>query len=325
MKLLFIAPIFFNYEKKIKKVLQSQYSDVIFRSEIPFNSSFIYYALRRINKSLAHFFLLRYNQQLLKLIEKKNIDRIFIIRGFGLDEFFFKNLKLTRKDLKIFHYQWDSLKIFPNGEMISKYADYNFSFDLEDVNSNKQFKHLPLFYSESVSKSCLKNSTQEQEIDILFIGSYHSSRNKIVAKVHSICKKEGFKFRSHIYMPFFSYVRTLLTTNNVNFKDVSFRKISYKRYQEILDKTKVVLDIPYAQQKGATMRTIETLSKGKKLVTTNTMLESELFYSSDNIQFWNTDDDLNLRPLISSDFDHSKDKWLFSIEEWLIEIGILKI
>lgn len=322
MKLLFIAPIFFDYEIKIKKVLQSQYTDVIFRSEIPFNSTYIYYALRRINKSLARFFLFRYNNQLLKLIERENIDRIFIIRGFGLEEFFFKNLKISRKDLKIFHYQWDSLKIFPNGEMISKYADYNFSFDLDDVNSNKRFKHLPLFYSESAKKSQANNP---QEIDVLFIGSYHSSRNEIVAKVHSACKKEGLKFKSHIYMPFFSYVRTLLTENNVNFKDISFRKVSYKSYQEMLDKTKVVLDIPYAQQKGATMRTIETLSKGKKLVTTNTMLEVELFYSSENIQFWNVDDDLNLKPIICSNFDHSKDNYLFNIEEWLKQIGVLEL
>lgn len=323
MTLLLIAPIFFDYEIKIQKALQSQYDKVIFKAEIPFNSSFIYYALRRFNKSLAHYFLLRYNKQLLKLIEKERIDKIFIIRGFGLDESFFKNVRLSIKEIKIFHYQWDSLKIFPNGKMISKYADYNFSFDLEDVNSNKEFKHLPLFYSLSHNEKYSKNIVQE--VDILFIGSYHSSRNEIVAKVHIACKKQGLIFKSHIYMPLFSYLRALLTKNSVNFKEVSFRKISYKSYQEMLDKTKVVLDIPYAQQKGATMRTIETLSKGKKLLTTNNMLKSELFYSTKNIQIWNINDELNIKEIISSDFDHSKDKYLYSIDKWLKQIGILNI
>jgi hypothetical protein len=321
MKLLLIAPIFFDYEVKIQKALQSQYHKVIFRAEIPFNSSFIYYALRRLSKSTAYFFLLRYNKQLLKLIENEKIDKIFIIRGFGLDESFFNNVRLGRKNIKIYHYQWDSLKIFPNGKMISKYADYNFSFDLEDVNSNKRFKHLPLFYLSSENKKYSKNNISK--VDLLFIGSFHSSRNEIVTKADTACKKQGLVFKSHIYMPFFSYLRALLTNNSVNFKDVSFRKISYNKYEEMLDKTKVVLDIPYAQQKGATMRTIETLSKGKKLVSTNKMLQSELFYSFNNIHIWNIDDELDLKGIISSDFDHSKDKYLYSLDEWLKQIGVL--
>ncbi len=325
MKLLFISPIFFDYEKKIKKVLESQYSNVIFKSEIPFNSTFIYYALKRINKSVAHFFLMRYNHQLLELIQQEKIDRIFIIRGFGLNENFFRSLKSIRRDIHIFHYQWDSLSIVPNGEMISRYANYNYSFDLKDTISNIQFKHLPLFYTENKPKESALSKKDAQEIDLLFIGSYHSSRNEIVAKAHVACEKHGLKFKSHIYMPFFSYLRNILTTNDVNFKDISFKKIPYKKYQSMLDHTKVVLDIPYSTQTGATMRTIETLSKGKKLVSTNNMLESELFYSSDNIQFWNTHDELKLTSLISSDFDHSKDKYLFNIEEWLIQIGVLKI
>ena len=43
MNILFIAPIYFGYEKAITADLRSRNNNVIFRSEVPFNSAVRFY------------------------------------------------------------------------------------------------------------------------------------------------------------------------------------------------------------------------------------------------------------------------------------------
>jgi len=322
MKILFIAPIFFDYEKIIKKSLELHYEKVIFKNEVPFNSSVKFYAVKRLSNFLAQKAIDNYNEELLGIIKDENIKQIFIIRGVGLNENFFKGIRLSKQKVKIYHYQWDSFSIVPNGKMIGGYADYNFSFDLKDTQINSRFKHLPLFFIGENPKAKAVPVNFTQDIDILFVGSYHSERHKVAAKVNSYCEMHGLSFRSHIYIPVYSYVRDRLTTKKINRKDVSFKKLSHDKYHELIVRSKVILDLPYASQNGSTMRTIESLSFGRKLVSTNKMLKNENFYSSDNVVIWNSNEELNIDRLLNTKFDHSKDSYLLSIEEWLHAIGI---
>ena len=61
LNLLFIAPKFFNYEKRIIDELTPFYNEIIFKTEIPFQSSFLFYALKRLSKKAAEFSLSNYN------------------------------------------------------------------------------------------------------------------------------------------------------------------------------------------------------------------------------------------------------------------------
>jgi hypothetical protein len=318
LNLLFIAPKFFSYENRIIEELTPFYNDIIFKTEIPFQSSFLFYAMKRFSKKGAEFSLTNYNKKLIKLIEEKKIDRVFIIRGFGLNEEFLKSIKEINPKILVFHYQWDSFDIVPNALLISNYSDYNFSFDLNDVNNNVKFQHLPLF-------SLLKNTNQNEIIrnDIVFIGTYHSNRINISKRIKVYCEQNNLKYFDYLYMPFLSYIRNNLQNKNINFSEIKLKKLSYNQYTKLLLSAKIIVDSPYEKQFGATMRTIETLSLRKKLISTNKLLVKEKFYSPSNILILNNNDDFNIDSLLQSDFDNSKNQEILSLRDWLKRMQII--
>lgn len=323
MNILFIAPIFFDYEKIIKKILSSRYENVVFRSEVPFNSSVLFYALRRLSPKLAEKSLDIYAKQLLQVVDRDKIDKIFIIRGYGIRAEFLTLVREIFPQIEIINYQWDSLHNNPNGLILSQYAHKNYSFDLSDVVNNPQFIHLPLFYTwESLGDNRVLPDRFEKDIELLFVGGYHSKRLEIIELARKECERQGFKMVSHLYLPWGSYLRDRLTTKEIDRRNVSFKKISRTKYYELLCRTQMVLDIQSATQTGATIRTFETLSVGRKLISTNKMLKNEKFFSPSNIKIWTPDEPLDIEDLLKTPFDNSENNEILNINQWLERIGI---
>lgn len=323
MNILFIAPIYFDYEKAITADLKSRYSKVIFRSEVPFNSAVRFYALRRLLPKMAEKAQIRYTKQLLEVIKREKIDRIFILRGYGITEEFLSKVCSQYPLIEIINYQWDSIQNNPNGLMISKYAHKNYSFDLRDTENYPQFTHLPLFYTwESLGEKKKDPDGLRKDIDLLFIGGYHSKRHLIVEKAREDCEKRGKKMVSHVYLPIGSYLRDRLTTKEISKQGISFRKISRQKYYDLLCRSRIVLDIQSVTQTGATIRTFETLSLGRKLVSTNEMLKQENFFISDNIMLWNPERELDIEKLLTTPFNHEKDEFILTVRQWLNKMGI---
>lgn len=321
MNILFIGPKFYGYEKAIKEILDSRHEKVLFRDEIPYNLSICYNALKRISKTVAEIVAEKYNIDISNLIIKEKIDTVFIVRGNILSESCLMSIRRNNPNIKLINYQWDSINNNPNGLLISKYADVNYSFDLADVAKyDGVFQHLPLFYSwESVSDKVIN---KQPASDIFFLGSYHSKRHEIVKELRRQCQSVGLILRAHIYIPRFVYYRKRIIGEKLQRSDVSFRPMSRQDYFHAINNTNIVLDINSPTQTGATMRTIETLSLGRKLISTNMMVRNECFYKAGNIFFWDGSRKLDLKQIIQSSFDHTSDDQILSLTEWLKRIGL---
>ena len=70
------------------------------------------------------------------------------------------------------------------------------------------------------------------------------------------------------------------------------------------------------------MRTIETLSMKKKLLSTNQKLKDEKFYTTSNIKIWDLNCDLDFKSLLLFEFDNSKESNILKVDEWLSAIGL---
>ena len=62
-----------------------------------------------------------------------------------------------------------------------------------------------------------------------------------------------------------------------------FDSLGMKEVNDIISRSKAIIDCPLPNQNGLTMRTFETLALGKKLITTNKNIVYYDFYSSNNI------------------------------------------
>jgi hypothetical protein len=324
MNILLIAPPYFNYEKYILSALKERYKKVIFAYKmyimewVPLHNK-----LYKIFPSITQKMIENYNQLLIDIVLSEQIDRILIIRGDNLLPMFFEKIKCKRSSIEIIHYQWDSLSINPFGLMIRNYADRNYSFDIVDCDTYPEFSYLPLFYTwPDADKINLSPDAVTQDIDLLFLGSSHSNRVAIVSRVEQDMEKNGIRFLGYIYSSLKEILYSVFMFKSIMFKNVHIKKVSRKDYYRLLCRSKVVLDIPWSKQAGATIRTIEALSLGRKVVSTNTMLKREAFFSEKNIQIWDPNTPLDISKLLISEFDHSLDSEILSLSQWLLKMGI---
>ena len=78
----------------------------------------------------------------------------------------------------------------------------------------------------------------------------------------------------------------------------------------------MVFDVPNKNQVGATMRTIESLSVRKKILTTNTNVLNECFYRKENFCIWPNDDSAVLG-FMNGDFKEDSYNLINSLDTWL--------
>lgn len=310
--ILFIAPKYFNYHIQIAKELKVLGANVYFFQEK--KETIIYRILR--NFSPAGFKI--YNRLYEKIIEQKinklRIEYFFLIRGEHISNKFIRKILQKNKNCKSIYYQWDSFENNPNG--LNIYHNFNkcFSFDRIDCANIIEFKYLPLFYIEEYKK--LRDYTNHTLYDILFIGTFHDTRYDQLQNFEFFCKNNELKLKFHLYLPAIRYLKFIIL-NRRFLKKISFNKLSEIEVINLVSQSKGILDLPNTYQQGMTIRAIEALAAGKKLITTSTSIIQEDFYSKDVVLQLD-----NCR--LTSDFLDSSDQAdldkLKSLNQWITKI-----
>lgn len=272
MKICLIAPTSYNYYKDMISTLEKRKCQVKYIPD--FVPSFINRCVRFCWHGGISFLQNRYiRKQILKI--RDEFDVIFLIRGYAFDLVSIRLLKEQCPNAKLIMYQWDPLSVSRFDISALSLFDQCYTFDYEDA---KRYNIISkaLFYSPEYNQPSFNSN-----IDISFIGACHSNRlyvlhnffskNKIL---HSYVKVncEMFKFLKGC---FFSY-RLYKYANDKGW--ISFHSIPRIIAQQIFDDSKAILDIHHPLQNGLSIRVIEVLSKGKKLITTNRNILNESFY-----------------------------------------------
>ena len=321
-KVMLIAPVFFDYYKKICEELEILGFDVDFVCDAPSNSN-ISKALGRINKKLIrnstnkHF-----KNNLLSKAVNNNYDYILIVAGmtFSFNKNMIKQLKQLQNNAQFVLYQWDSEKNLPHITEIHEYFDRIYSFERFDCLSNEKYIFLPLFYTNDYKD--IANQECEKLYDCVYIGTAHPKKYKYINLIsEALITKMPKQFIYH-YMPSklkFWYHKLF----SPEFKEVKASEFKYKKLsiEQTLDKIKhtdCVLDALQAVQKGLTMRTIECLGSKRKIITINEDIVNYDFYDPQNILIYNDNIDF------SSEFFNTPYKEInievyekYSITNWL--------
>ncbi len=279
-KVLFIGIGFYDYDKAIKKEIEKAGASVDYFQEFPI--TFKSRILSKLNNSLLDKLKIERQKKILSL-SKDNYDYIFVIKGETLKKEFLEKLKNKNKNAKFIMYQWDSIRRVENYREIESCFDRKLSFDRIDTLSEKDLEFLPLFYRE------LPQNNEEiiEDIDVSFVGWYHSDRYFIIENLKRELDKKELSSFFYIYIgKFYYYLNYLLKKDirNLNRNIVKFKPLPYKDYIEINRRSKVILDIAHSLQSGLTMRTIEIMGMNKKIITTNKDIKNYNFYNGNNIE-----------------------------------------
>lgn len=284
-KILFLAPSFFGYEADIAKELRAMGAEVLYFNERPDNS-FLTKTFVRLNlKKLIQRNIDRHYGRILDHEFIKDIDYLFIVSPEAIAPKHLSRIRALNPCLKIITYYWDSIKNKKNTNFLIDQSDRIYSFDKGDCSDFEPVRFLPLFYTADYQAVQTQADDTSFFYEIFFVGTAHSDRYKLVSKVTSAMgSKRAFLF---FYSP--SKVLFLLkklfdkNTRLMPVSNISFSPLSKTEILNTLAKSSCIIDIHHPKQTGLTMRTIEMLGAGKKLVTTNNDVRNYDFYKPENI------------------------------------------
>lgn len=314
-KIMIIGMDFYDYERKIIEGIKRRGYEVDYMCD----SSPRYGVVKRIfGNKVSTYWNALYQKKRLKNCHL-NYELIIVIVGRHLTVDFIRTLKKRNPNCKLILYLWDDVERVENFNFVYSYYDKIYSFDPIDCN-NKGFEHLPLFYTEK--GRCYKFS---KKYDIYSAMFSHSDRLRIVETVVEQAKNNGRQCLFFVCLGYFGYMilklRETIKNKTRKYKKENIiiyagRPIDKMRNYKYMNQSKAVLDIQFSSQIGLTMRSIECIGMGVKLITTNTSIRKYDFYNENNILIIDREN-----PIIDWDF---LDKQYEEIEEKIYEKYSLK-
>lgn len=276
---LVISPTFFDYYKNILREFEALGFHAIWMNTWLYENP-VYKILLRIAPNLISRFSTHKYIRNAKALQLKNVSEILVIKGEGLSINFIRYLREAFPQANLSLYLWDGVENTRGATQIAPEFDTVSTFDPLDAQFFS-WRYRPLF--ARVFEKTETTLSGPALYEWAFIGSLHSDRFSVLKR---LTLSSGFqKFYAFGFIPGkFMWLLRHLTNPKIwhhGAIKVSTTPILSDEVNRITQAAKAVVDIEHPKQRGLTMRSIETLLLGRKLVTTNTEIKnSDLFHET---------------------------------------------
>lgn len=277
--ILFIGPVFYHYHLEIKRIMEEMGARVLFFPERNYGWQQIFY--RAIGGRLYDTFHEKHYKQIFEAINGQTIDLFYLIKGERFPLWFLEKLKAKFPDMYSISYQWDSLTNHDYRYLINGFDKVR-SFDIADCRNDARLEYLPLFYTQLI-KNIADSNPQTYQYDLLMVGIYWKERYEEMLKFINISSAEGLIFKYHMFIPLSYLIELKFKRSKIDTSLISTKSIPYKDLIRMYAKTRAILDASSNKQTGMSMRVIETLGAGKKLITRNPYITGERIYSEKQV------------------------------------------
>jgi hypothetical protein len=279
-RVLFIAPLFFGYEKEIADEMRRQGAEVDSLPDRPFTSPLMK-AVTRIHREWVLPLADRFFLNSVQAFGRTHYDLIFVVVGEALSVHVLSELRVSFPGATFILYMWDAMRNRRSLDKNLSFFDVCHTFDADDAKRfSMQFR--PLFFSPGF----VWQETLDFKYDLSFIGTAHSDRYRIVSNV-TAALPEQTNYYWYLYLQA-SWVFWAHKFGNPAFQGASMESFRFEpllktEVQNVFFNSLAILDIEHPHQTGLTMRTFETLGAQKKLITTNMLVRDTDFFNSNNI------------------------------------------
>lgn len=279
-RVLLIAPRFFGYEAEIVAEFERQGTYVDLLPDRPFDSPFLK-AATRYRPSLTQPAADRFFDAQLQRLARGDYSLILVVQGESVSAQTLRRMRAHFPRAHIVFYTWDSLGNKPFAVAKLPLYDQCFSFDPADA-ARYGMRSRPLFFTRGFERP----TPGTFRFDISFIGTIHSDRYLVVRSVAARLPP-GTRSDWYLYLqaPWMYWARRIFTRQleGASRGEFRFQPLARPTVQDIYFASRSILDVEHPRQHGLTMRTIETLGSGTKLITTNAAVREYDFFDPRNI------------------------------------------
>jgi hypothetical protein len=281
LRLVLICPTFFGYDRVIADAAAAQgYCVTVLDARA--GTGTVYKSALKVFPTLTRGLTqARFRDRFAAIRDPAEIDHILLIKGDGMTAETVCSLRALMPNARLTVYLWDALRNMPGMRSSFKIADRVFSFDQQDCDAFG-WSYLPLFSRTAATDPSSAVETPAMW-DWSFIGSLHSDRHRVLRAMVAAHPQHRYLVHCYVQNGMVKLVRSLSDPGILSRHPplLSSQVMGYSRYQEVVRHSRAVVDVEHPLQIGMTMRTIETLLSGKKLITTNAaVMKSNLYHVS---------------------------------------------
>ena len=278
-RVLLVSPLMFSYHVTICDALRQIGFDPIWWNDKASTSTFYKLALRLMPR-LTRFVTEKHFIVQIDKMPADTVEHVLLIKAEGMTARVVRHLRARQPRATCGIYLWDSKKNVVGIDQLVPLADAVSSFDPVDARENS-WNYRPLFARNIAVQAA---GDEPKVFDWCFIGTIHSDRHRVISKLRKVT---GDATRSFVFA-YFQSPMVLKIRKLVDWTlwfapkcTLSTVPMSMTDVARITAQSRAVLDVEHPRQHGLTMRTIETLLAGKKLLTTNHhLLDCDLYDAS---------------------------------------------
>ena len=274
-KILLIGLNYHSYTDEIVRALRAQGHDVHFHDIQPGKPWLK--VLRKFAPSRYPAALDRYHAGILAAEQGWHADLVLFIQVHQMSQANLLALRQAQPAAEFVLYNWDAVSNHDYRPYLHHF-DRVYTFDPHDARS-LGLHYLPLFCIPAFVGLQRRDATAQAVYTVGNIVNPRRYEAILAFKRH--CAREAIGFRA--YMVGSTHALTLLLRGGHLPLDVSLRSIPHLDFIRLVESSSAVFDFANHQQVGYTMRTIENLCAGKKIITNNAAIRDEPFYSEDRI------------------------------------------
>lgn len=280
-RILFIGPVFYHYHQEIITELEQKGAAVDFFPERDYTIRSRVY--KRLGKKTYQGYQRRYYTRLFNQFKANRYDIFLLIKGEIFPFELAERIRQSNPGINMVLYQWDSMVRVDYADLIPAF-DKVATFDSED-SKKYGLNYQPLFYTREID--ALKKIETAPLYDLLLLGMYLPERYLGLERLLSYSERHHLRFKYHLFLQKTHYFMQKLKRRPIDLKFCSFETISYREVLKLYAQSKVIVDFSNVSQSGLSMRVVEALGAGKKLVTTNKNIQQESFYNPSYIHVIN--------------------------------------
>jgi hypothetical protein len=274
-KVLFVGLWYHGYTSAIIEEMENAGYAVTYVDIQPRN--FFFKVFSTLSRGLYQKYLDSHHRRAIEATASQRYDLVLFLQAHQIS---LENLALLRagqKSARFVFYNWDALT---NHNYLAQapFFDDVYTFDRADADRHG-FGYLPLFCVRSMQGL---DRTRARPHSVYMIGNIvNIKRYEAVRKFAAYCREHGIEFKTYLVISPVVYFRMI--SQGLTPRGVHFRPIHGQKFVDMIESSLAVFDFANHQQSGYTMRTIENLCTGKKIITNNRYVEGDYFYSPDRI------------------------------------------
>jgi hypothetical protein len=275
MKILFFGIQYHNYTRAIIDEMTSLGGKVTFVDLQP--RSVGYKVIRTLARASFERIVRARIMQAITETRSTAYDKVVFLQAHQMPLDLLEDLRDFYPQAEFTLYNWDAITTHDYRPQAA-YFDRVLTFDRRDA-ATHGYGYLPLF--------CIRRwqelaRNQAAEASIYMVGNIvRLERYHAVEEFRNYCATQGLKFREHLKIS--PVVLAHAARQGVWPRGVSIRPIAEAKFAQIIETSLAAFDFANHTQSGQTMRMIESLCAGKKIITNNQWVKLEPFYSPDRI------------------------------------------